>query len=87
MLIRDSANPKFMDYAVTAEDLEAAMRFARQISGTDNIIVFDGSFGSINLSQSLGEFMQRNAPEVNRKVDEELLPKWLRQRGIDPEEL
>lgn len=87
MLIKDSANPEFMNFAVAAESLEAAMGFARRISGTDNIIVFDGSFGSINLSPSLGEFMQKNAPEVSRNVDEKLLPKWLRQRGIDPEEI
>jgi hypothetical protein len=49
--------------------------------------VFDGSFGSINLSPSMAEFMLKKAPEVSRNVDEELLPKWLRQRGIDPQQV
>ncbi len=83
----DSTNPEIMNYAVTAESLEAAMSFARQIYNTDKVLVFDGSLGSINLSPSLGEFMLKKAPEVSRNCDEHLLPMWLRQRGIDPEEI
>ena len=70
---------------VTAEDLEAAIDFAVRISETDKIIVFDGSFGHINLTPSMAEFMLKKAPEIAREVDEELLPMWLKQRGIDPE--
>ena len=84
MLISDSSNPTFMDYAVTAENLETAMNFARQIAKTDKIILFDGVFGHINLSPSLAEVMIRKAPEVSRNVDETLMPKWLHQRGFDP---
>ncbi len=84
MLIGDPTNPEFMSLAVTAESLEAAMDFAHKIAKTDNIIVFDGTHGGINLSPSLAEFLLKKAPEVGRKVDEELLPKWLRQRGIAP---
>lgn len=86
-LVIEASNPEFMNVAVTAENLTAAMNFALRIAGTDKILVFDGTFGSINLSPSLGEFLMLKAPEVSRKVDEELLPKWLRQRGIDPGEL
>lgn len=83
--VRDATNPRFMDHAVTAENLASAVRFAGRIGGTDKIIVFDGSFGNITLSPSLATVLRENAPEVGRRVDEELLPKWLRQRGIDPE--
>ncbi len=86
-LSHDPANPEFMDVAVTAEDLAAALNFAKRIAGTDKVIVFDGSYGRINLSPALGEFLVEKAPDVSRKVEEELLPKWLKQRGIDPEEL
>jgi hypothetical protein len=85
MCITDSSNPRMMDYSVTAENLESALEFARRIGKTDKIILFDASFGNINLSQSLADFMLNNASEVSRKVDEELLPKWLRQRGFDPQ--
>ncbi len=81
----DPMNPEFMKYAVTAESLEAAMRFAKRIAATDKIIVFDGSFGYINLSRSLAEFLIKVAPEANQEVEEQLLPRWLRQRGVDPE--
>jgi len=84
MLLTDPSNPEFMSFAVIAESLEAAMTFARRVAGTDNIVVFDGSFGRINLSLSMAEFLMKKAPEVSRNVDEELLPKWLRQRGIAP---
>ena len=78
---------RIMKYAVTAENLEAAMNFAHRVSKTDKVIVFDGSYGSINLSPSLGEFMLKKAPGVSRKVDQDLLPMWLRQRGLDPKEI
>lgn len=84
--ITSPSNLDFMNYAVTAESLEAAMSFARRITGTHKVILFDGSFGSINLSPPMAEFMLTKAPEVSRRVDEEFLPKWLRQRGIDPKE-
>jgi hypothetical protein len=85
LLRRDSANPFFMDFAQGAETLETAMETARQTSKTDKIIVFDGSFGNITLSPSLADYMLEKAPGVGRKVDEELLPMWLQQRGINHE--
>ena len=85
MYSQDSTNPRFMEYAVTGETLEAAMDFARRIAGTDKVLVFDGSFGNITLTPSLAEDLIAKAPEVSRRVDEELLPMWLKQRGIDPE--
>ena len=69
---------------LVAEDLGRALASAREQTGTDKAIVFDGSYGAINLTPSLGEFMVERAPAVARLVDTELLPKWLRQRGIDP---
>ncbi|MBW1789647.1 MAG: hypothetical protein JRK53_24045 [Deltaproteobacteria bacterium] len=69
--------------AVIAQDLAQALELACQKSGTDKAIIFDGSYGSINLTPSMGEFLMDKASAVARKVDEELMPKWLRQRGID----
>lgn len=87
ILSADPMNTEFMEYAVTAQNLEAGIRFAKRIAGTAKIIVFDGSFGYINLSPSLADFLVKVAPEVDREVEEELLPKWLKQRGIDPEKV
>jgi len=86
MLAADPMNHDFMKYVVTAENLETAMEFARRIAKTDNVYVFDGCFGAITLSPSLAELLMKKAPEVSRRVDEELMPKWLRQRGFDPAE-
>ncbi|MGW8321086.1 MAG: hypothetical protein ACWGSD_05995 [Thermodesulfobacteriota bacterium] len=85
MYLKDSTNPSFMDYAVTAETLDGAMDFARRVSGTDKVLVFDGSFGHLTLTPSLADDLIAMAPEVNRRVEDRLLPMWLKQRGIDPE--
>jgi hypothetical protein len=84
---RDPMNTVFMNYAVTAQSLDAAVKFAKRIAGTDRLLVFDGSFGSMHLSESLAEFMIKVAPEVSREVEEELLPKWLHQRDIELQEI
>ncbi|NLH80937.1 MAG: hypothetical protein GX458_08865 [Phyllobacteriaceae bacterium] len=79
----DSQNIEYVRNALVAEDLDTAMRIARQATGTDKIIVFDGAVGGINVSEPLAELLVARAPAINEKVDRILLPKWLRQRGIE----
>jgi hypothetical protein len=67
---------------VVAEDLADAMRIAVERTGTERGIVFDGSYGAINMTREMAEYLLAHAPEVARRVDEELLPKWLRQRNL-----
>ncbi|MDR1659362.1 MAG: hypothetical protein LBR94_03350 [Desulfovibrio sp.] len=80
---RDSQNVEYMTHAMTAKNLDSAMHFARTAGGTDKVIIFDGSAGGINVSAPLANVLRDKASEVSRRVDRELLPKWLRQRGID----
>lgn len=75
-------NADYMGHAVMARDLEGAMRFAGQIAGTDNVIVFDGAEGGLNVSNSLRELLLSKADLVRREVEDVLMPKWLKQRGI-----
>lgn len=79
---RDSQNVEYMAHSVTADSTEAAMRFACNAAKTDKVIIFDGAVGGINVSRSLAELLVARAPAISRKVDQILLPKWLRQRGI-----
>jgi len=79
----DSMNIGYMDHALTARSTEQAMDFARKMTGTDKIIIFDGAMGGVNVSESLAKLLVEKAPEVSKEVDEVLLPKWLRQRGVD----
>jgi len=72
-------------YGTIAKDLESAIKTAYERTGTDKAIVFDGSYESINLSPSMGKFLMERAPMVAEKVDNELFPLWLKQRGIDPD--
>jgi hypothetical protein len=82
----DHCNPYITEVAHTAKDLNGAMHKAHDLYKTDKIIIFDGNFGNINCSPSMAQLLMDKAPEVSRKVDEELLPMWLKQRGIDPSE-
>lgn len=79
----DPLNMKYMDYATEIKTLEGAMNFAYRTSRTDKVIVFDGAMSGINVSEPLAKYLIGKAPIVSKRVDEELLPKWLKQRGVD----
>ena len=79
---RDAQNSTYTRHARVLDTTEEAMAHAHRVTGTDKILVFDGAFGGINLSEPLAELLVKRAPEVSRRVDQELLPRWLRQRGI-----
>jgi hypothetical protein len=79
---RDSQNVEYMSHALTANSTDAAMAFAYKTAKTDKVIIFDGATGGLNVSAPLAELLAVKAPEVSRRVDHVLLPKWLRQRGI-----
>jgi hypothetical protein len=80
---RDPQNAEFMKYAVKAENLETAINFAKKIAGTDKILIFDGAPEVLNVSKSLAEYLIEKAPEVDRRVENKLVPKWCKQRGIE----
>jgi len=79
----DSMNIGYMDYAVTARTTEQAMEFAYKMTGVDNVIIFDGAMGGMNVSESLAKILVEKAPAVSKEVDNVLMPKWLKQRGVD----
>jgi hypothetical protein len=79
---RDAQNSTYTKHARIVDTTEAAMALARKETGTEKVLVFDGAFGGINLSEPLAELLLKKAPAVSRRVEEELLPKWLKQRGI-----
>lgn len=78
-------NPNFMSYALRADNLKAAIEFAYRSTGTRNVIIFDGAKGGINASNCLIRLFLENAPEVEKEVERDLMPKWMAQRGLGPE--
>ncbi len=76
-------NMRFMNYAVKVESLQKAVAFAKRFAGTTNILVFDGAVGGFNVSESMSDELHRLAPAISKQVDEKLMPKWLKQRGIE----
>lgn len=83
-LRHDFSNPMFFKRAHIAENLSDAVRMAIERAGTDRVIVFDGSYGALNVSVSMAEHLFEHAEACAREVDDVLLPKWLKQRGIHP---
>ncbi|MEJ2715908.1 MAG: hypothetical protein P8182_02025 [Deltaproteobacteria bacterium] len=80
---RDPMNLNYMRYALEADELKAAMDFAYRATRTDKVMIFDGATGGMNVSHSLADFLREQAPAVIRRVDQELMPKWLSQRSVD----
>jgi hypothetical protein len=77
-------NPEYMSHAVQADNLKAAIKFAYRATGTRNVIIFDGAMGGLNASTELIQFFVDNAPKIEETVERDLVPKWVRQRGLDP---
>ena len=71
-------NPKIRK----AQNLLEAVEMAKEITGNDMMIAYDGSYGYINCTRSMAEELFRNAPIIQKKVDEELYPKYMEQRGL-----
>jgi len=78
----DPQNLQYSKYAVVSESLDEVMQFAYKTTGTDKVLIFDGAIGGLNISHSLLKLLQEKAPIVSQMVDEKLMPKWLKQRGI-----
>jgi hypothetical protein len=78
----DPTNPLLLDRATTVQTVEDGIAQALERGNTEKVIVFDGSYGHITCNPAMAEHLRSRAPEVDRTVEQELLPKWLAQRGL-----
>ncbi len=62
--------------------LDEAVAAACKAGNTKNVIAFDRTPGAFRVSRPLAEHLMKRARAVRKQVEEELLPKWLRQRGL-----
>lgn len=81
-LTRFSQTDDVLPFANVCNGLPDAMDQARKIGKTDKVMVFDGTYGHMNLSESMADFLMSKVPEA-REMNDKLIPKWLKQRGID----
>ena len=79
---KDASNPVFSQVMNAEETVEDALEAARHRGATDKCIVFDGSYDHMTVSPSMAEFLKSRAPAVRERVEQELLPMWLEQRGL-----
>jgi hypothetical protein len=73
-------------YSKIANGLPDAVKQACEAGQTDNLLLFDGTYGGFNVSESLGEDLINNAPKADEEA-RQLVDKWCAQRGIDPKEI
>jgi len=85
LMENDEQNTEFMKFALKVDSLAKAVSFARNFTKSDKILIFDGAVGGFNVSSALADEMRELAPEVSARVDNELMPMWLKQRGIAPQ--
>ena len=85
-LTKFSQTDDILPFANICDGLPDAMNKARETGKTDKVMVFDGTYGHMNLSESMADFLMKKVP-VAREMNDRLLPKWLKQRGIDPAEV
>jgi len=75
-------SPRYTTLTMAAKDLESGVEFAQKAVKTKNVIAVDGVVGGLNVSESLRDFLLSQVANVQREVDEELMPLWLAQRGL-----
>lgn len=85
LLEQDTFNYRFNDSPLMrkANNLIEAVEIAKSITGNDKMIAYDGSYGYINCTRSAAEDLFANAPAISKKIDEELYPKYMAQRGLE----
>ena len=85
LLDQDTFNYRFNDSPLMrkANNLIDAVEIAKSITGNDKMIAYDGSYGYINCTRSAAEELFANAPAISKKIDEELYPKYMAQRGLE----
>jgi hypothetical protein len=72
------------DAATVTNGLDDAMQRSYELSGTDNVIVYDGLPGALHVSRGVAADLMAAAPAVTRDVVDVRLPKWLAQRNLPP---
>lgn len=80
----DKTNPGFAQFSTVVKTIEEGVAAAREKTGCKELLLFDGSWGSVNCTRGVAEELIRKSPAVEKSVMEDLYPKYLRQRGIDP---
>lgn len=65
------------------KNLPEAMEEAKKLTGSDRFVVYDGSYGYINCTESAAEELFAKAPMIKEKVDNKLYPMYMKQRGYE----
>lgn len=66
----------------TVATLPQAVEMAKEVSGNDRFMLFDGSIGFINCTENVAEDLIALAPKIHDKVCNELYPMYLKQRNM-----
>jgi hypothetical protein len=81
-LINEPSNCYLEKLSIVHDGLGAAVEAAKKEGQCNHLIAFDGTPGAFRVSQGLAQILLDVAPRVIKDVEDNLLPKWLRQRNI-----
>ena len=70
------------DAAEVTDGLADAVRRAKAIANSDNVLVYDGLPGAMHVSESLAQALREAVPRVIEDVEKVRMPKWLAQRDL-----
>lgn len=85
MWCEDPNNKGFENWTYTekTDNLQQALDRANELmNGSNKFVIYDGSFGFLNCSKEAAEELFENAPKIRKLVNEELYPKYMKQRGL-----
>lgn len=83
MLKDDPTNKPYayLPGVIKVDTLREAMDKAREISGSDNFVLYDGTFGFLNCTRGVAEELIANAVGIKEMIDEKY-PMYMEQRGL-----
>lgn len=87
MLMKDTLakSLSIQPFHKVVDTLPDAVRLAKENDPDAAFMIFDGSFGFLNCSRDLAEQMITKAPAVADRVRNKLYPKYMKQRGLEPQ--
>ena len=82
LLENDPSMSYVRDHAIVHDGLSHAVAAAQDKTGCENLFAFDSTPGVFRVNEPMANILLDAAPKAIQRVEQELMPKWLRQRNL-----
>ena len=82
LLENDPSMSYVRDHAIVHDGLSQAVAAAQDKTGCENLFAFDSTPGVFRVNEPMANILLDAAPKAIERVEQELMPKWLRQRNL-----